>query len=430
MTCQGCTGYQQMTRRQALGRLVEGGGACFLGLLTPELLYGQPKDKRTADAVILLWMGGGMSHIDTFDPQPGAEWGGKFKAIKTAAEGIQVSEHFPLLARQFKDLSVIRSMTSNEADHGRATYLMHTGYPVLPSMQHSTLGSITAKALQTLPRKDSALPPYVNIGSTWAAGYLGAKYAPFEIGNPSYAMQDMAFHNGVDEPRMRRRLQLTDTFDRSFRSRHPNNDTIKSYAVAYNAALQMMRPQTAGVFDLSREPEPIREAYGMRDFFGQGCLLARRLVEHGVRFVEVSMGGWDTHQQNFTAVERLSNSVDVAVSTLLQDLKSKGLFERTMVILTSEFGRTPRINDQEGRDHFSQVWTTVIGGGGVQGSRIIGRSDKGRAVDRQPVRVGELHASICQAMGIDYTQKNTGDGRPFRIVKDENAKPVEDLFKA
>lgn len=429
MACDGCDGYRRLTRRQLLGRAVEGGGACFLGLLTPRILYARPdaKSRHTADSIIILWMGGGMSHLDTFDPQPGADHGGPFEAIATAAEGIRISEHLPRIAEQFKHLSLIRTMTSNEADHGRATYLMHTGYPQVPSMQHSTLGSIAAQQLGR-GAKDPNLPPYVNVGISWAAGYLGPKYAPFEIGNPDNAMMDMRYHRDVGAERFENRLRLVDALDRSFRTKHPKNAAMAGYAHAYNAALLMMRPETAGVFDLRREPDRIRQAYGLRDAFGQGCLLARRLVENGVRFVEVALGGWDTHQQNFTQVEALSARLDEAVSTLIQDLRSRGLYERTMIVLASEFGRTPRINEQSGRDHYSQCWSAVVGGGGVRGGRIVGRSDKGRAVDARPVQVGELHATICHALGIDAAKKNYSDGRPFRVVKDENAKPIAELF--
>lgn len=419
-----------MTRRQWLGRaLGAGAGASFLGLLRPEVLYALTRDeKRSADAVILLWMAGGMSHIDTFDPQPGDESGGPFEAIETAAEGISICEHLPQLAEQFRHLSIIRGMTGNEFDHERAAYLMHTGYAPLASIKHSTLGSTVAKYRGRSDR-DPYLPPYVSIGIDWADGYLGPKYAPYYVGNARNGDDNLTIPPGIGRRRFDQRLRLLDEFDRSFRKKHPRDAGLAAYAEHYNAALLMMRPQTARVFNLDEEPQPLRAAYGGESAFGQGCLLARRLVQAGVRFVEVSFGGWDTHQDNFETVRGKCGELDAAVSTLIRDLRDKGLFERTVVLLTSEFGRTPRINANQGRDHWPQVWSTVIGGGGVAGGRLVGASDRGRAVSDRAVRVGELHATLCRAMGIDYAKKNhSPDGRPFRIVQDQTAEPIAELL--
>lgn len=430
MDCVGCESYRQMTRRQWLqSTLGAAGGASFLGLLDPALLYAAVRNEnRTADSVILLWMGGGMSHLDTFDPQPGAEHGGPFESIETTADGIYISQHLPQLARQFKHLSVIRSMTSNEFDHSRATYQMHTGYVPIASMQHSTMGSIVAKCKSHGPR-DKNLPPYVSIGQDWAAGYLGPKYAPYYIGNALFGDANLRMPGGLGDRRFRSRLKLLREIDRTFRNKHPRSDALEAYAEHYNAALLMMRPKTARVFDLDEEPMEVREAYGTDSVFGQGCLLARRLVQKGVLFVEVSLGGWDTHSNNFETVQQKSRELDTAFSTLIQDLRRKGLYDRTMVLLTSEFGRTPRINERQGRDHFPGVWSSVIGGGGIQPEIVVGETDGGRAVTDRPVRVGDLHATLCKAVGIDYTQSNySSDKRPFRIVKDLEARPIKELI--
>lgn len=426
----GCASYRRMTRRQWLRTaLGAAGGASFLGLLDPRFLYavGRAED-QTADAVILLWMGGGMSHLDTFDPHPGTDQGGPFQAIQTTAEEIQISEHLPRIAEQFKHLSLIRSLTSNEFDHSRATHQMHTGYVPISSIQHSTIGSIVAKYKGRSPR-DENLPPYVSIGIDWAAGYLGPRYAPYYIGNAQEADANLVVPRGLGRRRFRSRLRLLREFDRSFKNRHPKNEALSTYAAHYNAALLMMRPKTARVFDLDAEPSAVRAAYGEASAFGQGCLLARRLVQAGVRFVEVSLGGWDTHQDNFGTVENKSPELDRAVSTLVQDLRKRGLFDRTVVLLTSEFGRTPRINANQGRDHYPQVWSAVIGGGGILPGRLVGKSDNGLAVAERPVRVGDLHATLCKALGIDYTQTNySPEKRPFRIVKDPAARPISELF--
>ena len=429
MNCQGCDSYRLSRRDWLRSALGIAGGASFLGLIDPETLLAAPRSAaRTADSVILLWMAGGMSHLDTFDPQPGTDQGGPTQSIKTSAEGIAISENFPKIAEQFKHLSIIRSLTSNEFDHGRAAYQMHTGYPPIAGSQHSTLGSIIAKYKGVSPR-DPNLPPYVSIGIDWAAGYLGPKYAPYYIGNADDADRNLVIHQGLGERRFNDRLKLLNELDKSFKTRHPNNDAMKAYAQHYNAALLMMRPQTAKVFDLDDESAAVREAYGRRSGFGQGCLLARRLVQAGVRFVEVELGGWDTHQDNFDAIDRKAPELDQAVAALIQDLRYRGLYDRTVVLLTSEFGRTPKINANQGRDHFPQVWSALIGGGGVLPGRIIGRSDAGKSVKERPVRVGDLHATLCKALGVDFTQTNYApDKRPFRIVKDKDAKPVNELF--
>ncbi|MCB9864567.1 MAG: DUF1501 domain-containing protein [Phycisphaerales bacterium] len=427
--CQGCESYRAMSRRQWLRAAVgAAGGAGFLGLLDPRVLYAKPSKDRTAESVIVLWMGGGMSHLDTFDPAPGTEHGGPFAAINTSAEGIRISEHLPQLAKGFKHLSLIRSMTSNEFDHSRATYLMHTGYPPLASMQHSTLGSIVAKYKGRSPR-DENLPPYVSIGIDWAAGYLGPKYAPYYIGNARQSDATLAPPRGIGRERFRRRLKLLNDMDRSFKAKHRKNDALKAFAEHYNAALLMMRPKTARVFNLDEEPTAVRESYGSESAFGQGCLQARRLVQAGVRFVEVSLGGWDTHANNFESVQAKSAELDQGAAALISDLIKKDLYDRTVVIIASEFGRTPRINDNQGRDHFPQVWSIAAGGGGLLGGRLVGASDAGRSVADRAVRVGDLHATICKAIGVDYAQTNySPDKRPFRIVKDPDARPIGELF--
>lgn len=427
--CQGCDSYWRMTRRQWLRAAVgAAGGAGFLGLLDPRVLHATPSKDRTAESVVVLWMGGGMSHLDTFDPQPGTAHGGPFAAIATTAEGIRISEHLPQLANGFRHLSLIRSMTSNEFDHTRATYLMHTGYPPLASMQHSSIGSIIAKYKGRSPR-DENLPPYVSIGIDWAAGYLGPKYAPYYIGNARQSDATLTPPRGIGRERFRRRLALVRNFDRSFKAKHRRNDALHAFAEHYNAALLMMRPTTARVFNLDEEPMAVREAYGSESAFGQGCLQARRLVQAGVRFVEVSLGGWDTHANNFESVQAKSAELDQGAAALIADLIRKDLYDRTVVIIASEFGRTPKINANQGRDHYPQVWSVALGGGGLKGGRLIGESDQGRAVLAQSIRVGDLHATICKAIGVDYAQTNYSvDKRPFRIVKDAEARPIGELF--
>lgn len=427
MNCVGCKEHLRFTRRQLLGGAIGAGAGSFLGLLRPEILFAQSKGPRTADSVILLWMGGGMSHIDTFDPKPGTETGGPFQAIRTAAKDIQISEKLPLIGTEFKDLSLIRSLTSKEGSHERATYLMHTGYMPLASFQHSTLGSVTWKMIG---KKNPDLPAYISIGrDTWPAGFLGANYAPFQVENPDRPAQNLEYHSSVDDKHFSARLKLLNEFDKKFAGEHKGAEVIEAYANHYRAAYQLMKSKSVAAFDLSTEPQSIRERYGVT-FFGQGCLLARRLTQAGVRFVEVSFGGWDTHQDNFDRVTELSTTLDQAVSALIADLRRLDRLDRTLIVLGSEFGRTPTINGNQGRDHWPRVWSVMLGGGGIVGGKAIGKStDGGHEPAERPVQIGELHATICKTIGIDPTAVNYApDGRPIRVVQDQNLHPIDELF--
>lgn len=425
--CVGCNEHLRFTRRRFLNGAIGAGAGSFLGLLRPEVLFAQPSKNRKADSVILLWMGGGMSHLDTLDPKPGTPTGGPFAAISTAVKDIRISEKLPRLAKEFKDLSLIRSLTSKEGSHERATYMMHTGYMPISSFQHSTLGSVTWKMLG---QKNPDLPAYISIGrETWPAGFLGSNYAGFQIENPDRPAQNLEYHGSVDDKHFQARLKLLNEFDRKFAAEHRGAEVIEAYANHYKAAYKLMKSRSVAAFDLSGEPAPIRQRYG-ETYFGQGCLLARRLVQAGVRFIEVSFGGWDTHQQNFDRVAELSATLDQSVSALVADLRAKSLLERTLVVLASEFGRTPEINGNEGRDHWPRVWSAMLAGGGITGGRVHGESTPGgHEVAKDPVQIGQLHATVCKALGIDPTAQNTApDGRPIRIVQDINLHPIDALF--
>lgn len=419
----GCNEYNGLSRRQFLGA----GAASMLGLLQPQLLYGALGPKATSKSVILLWMNGGQSHIDTWDPKPGTVTGGPFSAIDTAAKGVKIGEHLPRIAREFKDISLIRSLTSNEGSHERAQYLMHTGYMPLGSFQHSTLGSTVTKMKGPI---SPDLPAYVHIGSSMLpAGHLGSEYAAFQIETPEGATDNIHHHNSVTPDRFERRLALLRQLDKSFSGKHAKADVIKAYGDYYNAAHKMMKSPSATAFDLDLEKDPVREAYG-KTFFGQGCLLARRLVQAGVRFVEVTLGGWDTHQENFERVKALCGDLDLAVAALINDLRREELLDSTVIMVCSEFGRSPQINGTQGRDHHPAVWSAMLAGGGLAGGRVIGESTPGgEEVARDPVRVGELHATLCKCLDIDPTIVNTApDNRPIRIVENVKHKAIAALF--
>jgi len=426
----GCAEYQILTRRAFLGSSLNFtaglGAAGLLGLANAELLFAEPGPRATAKSVILFWMAGGQSHLDTWDPKPTAKTG-SIESIETAVKGVRISEHLPRIAKEMASVSLIRSLTSKEGSHERASYLMHTGYRPIPNFQHSTVGSVIAKMKG---RGNPDLPPYISIGGrTWPAGYLGSQWAPFHVANPDRPTQDIDYHSTVDDKRFQRRLRLLKRFDRRFYEQHKGREVIEAYAEHFQAAYDMMKSPAVAAFDMSRERHDVRAAYG-ETFFGQGCLLARRLVEVGIRFVEVVLPGWDTHRNNFETVKNLSGDMDRAVATLVADLRKRDLLDTTLIVLCGEFGRTPKVNENNGRDHWPRVWSGLIAGGGTVGGRVIGASSKaGHEVAKNPVTVGRLHATICKCLDIDPTRSNfTPEGRPIRVVKDEKDKPIGGLF--
>jgi hypothetical protein len=337
--------------------------------------------------------------------------------------GIRIGEHLPGVAAQMAHLAVIRSMRTREGDHGRATYHLRTGYLPQPPIDFPALGSLVARERE---QADADLPSYVSIaqGAGQGAGFLGPRYAPLTVGqgrgdgaDAGLRVQNLARPGSVGDVRYAERLELLHTMEADFLQSRPGIGTA-SHRHAYRQAERLMGAAAAQAFDLSREPERLRDAYG-RGRFGQGCLLARRLIERGVPFVEVALGGWDTHDDNFTAVRGLCQTLDPAWSTLLTDLRHRGLLERTLIVWMGEFGRTPAINPRQGRDHYPAAWSVVLGGGGIRGGQIVGRTsaDGGNVTDR-PVAVHDLFATICLALGLDPARQNMSSvGRPIRLVE-------------
>jgi hypothetical protein len=404
-----------------------------------------PKRKR---ACILLWMPGGPSQIDTFDPKPGTETGGPFKAIDTAAPGVRVTEVLPQVAAQMKHLAVVRSMATKEGDHGRAAYLLRTGRLPQEPIQYPTLGSLVSKELGDLKAE---LPNYVSVASRrglgdggYSAGYLGPDYAPFFVGDSPDApysrlpdARELALPDikpAVETSRAHDRVKLMDGLNADFATGR-SGTAVASLQAAYERGLRLVNGTASTAFDLDDEPMKLREAYG-KNLFGQGCLLARRLVERGVPFVEVTLGriptvfsGWDTHANNFDSLRRLAAILDPAWATLIADLKDRGLLDTTTVVWMGEFGRTPRINGTAGRDHYPNAWSVVLGGGGIKGGQAVGRtSADGTAVEEKPAGVPDLLATICKAIGVDHEKQNVSNiGRPIRIV-DKAAKPLAEVL--
>jgi hypothetical protein len=389
---------------------------------------------------IVLWMTGGPSQLDTFDLKPGHKNGGPYKEIATAVPGIRISEHLPEIAKHTHEMAIIRSMSSKEGDHGQATHMMLTGYREQEAVRYPEIGSIISKELGKV---DNELPNYVSISpfrfSNAGAGFLGPQYAPLVVTGDSdnpQARANMSVENlmppkGGDLASLQSRFELLDFVQSEFNKRY-KSDSAVSHRANYERAVRMVKSQAKAAFKLEDEPATLRDAYG-RNRFGQGCLLARRLVERDVPYVEVTLtgpqGNWDTHQKNFDTVKQLSEILDPAWGTLMTDLKRRGLLDSTLVVWMGEFGRTPTINPQQGRDHFPIAWSTVLAGGGIKGGQVWGDTGaSGMQVEKDPVSVPDYLATICAALGIDHTKENiTEEGRPIPIV-DRGHKPIRELL--
>ena len=387
----------------------------------------------SAKSVILVWLGGGPSHLDMWDLKPNApeEIRGLFKPISTNANGVQISEHMPMLAKQADKLCVIRSMTSPEAAHERGTHYMITGYQPLPGFAVPGHGAVVSK----LKEQRSALPPYIAIPSPVAyagGGFLGASLAPFSPdGNPAsnnFKVRDLEPPRGVSYERVESRKNLRQAVDNAFKKYEAGNPKVEAMDNFYNAAYSLMSSEDArAAFDLSKEPKQTRDAY-RRDTFGQSCLLARRLVEAGVNFVTVSNGGWDNHNNIFSSLPGKLNAFDRTMATMINDLSERGLLESTLIVAMGEFGRTPVINRNGGRDHHSRVFSIMLAGGGVQGGQVVGASDPfGMEPAETPVRPEDLSATIYQSLGIDYNQSiESPDG--VRIVLSRGGRPIRNVL--
>jgi len=411
---------------------------------------GHPARRRSC---ILLWMSGGPSQLETFDPKPDHENGGPVKAIETSVQGIRVSEYLPRLARSMDDMAIVRSMNTKEGDHTRATYMMRTGYLPQGPVHYPTLGSLLSKKLG---QGDAELPNFVSIApfkaispGAFEAGFLGPQFAPLDVGQGQFpggppAPDDAARQLQVDNlgrpgdvtgEQFNARLALLSDLERGFSGGHPGGPP-QSHQAAYEQAVRMMRGDARTAFQLEAEPPALRDAYG-RNGFGQGCLLARRLIERGVPFVEVSLNsvagnqffGWDTHANNFESVKRLTEVLDPGWATLMSDLKARGLLDSTLIVWMGEFGRTPRINGNQGRDHYPAAWSSVLAGGGIRGGQVVGRTGAdGMRVEERPVAVADLLATVCLSLGIDPMEQNMSNvGRPIRIVSPD-AKPIRELL--
>ena len=416
----GCLDYQ-MNRRRMLGL----SSATLLGMPIASMLAkaGETK-KATCEHVILFWNGGGMSHIDTWDPKPGREVAGEFDPIDTSADGIQISGIFPKLAKQMHHSALIRSIAGTNGAHGRASYQLQTSYNQTANLIHPGIGSIVVHEKERV----GDLPSFITIsGNARRAGYLGQRCEAYYVGRPGEKDPYLAFPAGISQTRGNKRLDILARINQRD-NRKLDTNQLKAVNTATKEAVGLMRSPALKAFELDKEDPNTIARYG-DNAFGRGALLARKLVETGVRFVQVNRGGFDTHNNNFPAMQNHGDVMDPALASLIEDLAASGKLATTMVIMLSEFGRTPRINDNAGRDHHARCFSCFMAGGGIKGGQVIGKSDEDamRPAER-PVNPHDLHATVCHAMGIDYEKKvETRLLRPMPLVS-EGAKPVLELF--
>jgi hypothetical protein len=418
------------------------GAGGLLGLSLPQLLRLEARArssasqesfaKRRANAVIQIWLAGGPATIDMWDLKPNAPGGirGTFKPIPTNVAGIQISEHLPRMAQTVARTTIVRSLYHTIPAHGPATVFMTTGNKPTPALEYPSLGSLAARLLPAEP----AVPPYVSFsplrnGSAGHAGYLGPAYNPFAVegggggknGPASLGVRGIALPAGFGLEELEKRNKLLQAFDEEFKRLDHSADLVDGLDEFHKQALDILRSdKTKKAFNLSLEPLPLRERYGS-NVFGQGVLAARRLVEAGVRFVTISLGGWDTHAKNFEALsKRLLPQLDQTLSALVQDLFDRGLLDQTIVYCAGEFGRTPKINPGAGRDHWARSMAVVLAGGGFKGGYAHGATDsQGMAPTTDPCTPDDVSATLFHCLGIDpHHELRTPTGRPVALFRE------------
>jgi len=417
-----------MTRRHFLSHLAGASAMTIPALtLTHSLRTHAAEIKKNHKAAILLWMSGGPSTIDIWDLKPGAPTGGAFKPISTAGD-VQICEHMSMTAKVMDKLSIVRSMSTREADHMRGRYYMHTGYVPNPNIEHPSYGAVVAHELL---KDDSELqlPPFISVGGpSEGPGFLGMSYAPFQV-DPNGNVENLKMA-GIEDNRLIQRMKALDMLEKSFISQN-RGSAAKDHEAVLRKTFNLMTSGEREAFKVTNEKKEVRDRYG-NDRFGQGCLMARRLIEAGVPFVEVDFGGWDNHRGIFNILSQGPQAklpiLDRAMSALVEDLTQRGMLQDTAIIWMGEFSRTPRINGDTGRDHWARAWSVVMGGAGMKGGTAVGKTnDDGTMVETDPYTSQDVMATICKALGISlettFTSKN---GRPMKIAN--SGKVIKELF--
>lgn len=425
--------YKELNNMDELSRrkFIQYSAKAMLGVglaSTSNNLWGsQVIGRPTAKSVIYIYLGGGMSQLETFDPKPDWEQQGPVSPINTNVGGIRISENLPSLAQRMDKMAIIRSMTSNQGAHEQGNYFMHTSYEQRGTIKHPGLGAwLNAMSGKT----NSTLPGNIRIGGSnnaqGGAGFFDSKYEPLHLGDPSKGLPYVKRHKNISEIELEERLAIAKMMDLSFHQKYPAKK-VKAYHDVYDEAIRLMTSQDLEAFNLNKEPQSVRNRYGDSKF-GKGCLLARRLVEHGVRFVEVTHGGWDTHNNNHDSVANLCNPLDQSVSALIDDLHYRGLLDETLIVIGTEFGRTPKINQNAGRDHHPKVFSCVLAGGGIQGGQVYGASDESaHSVAENPVTVPDFNATIAYSLGLPTDKVvYSPSGRPFQVA--HKGQPITALF--
>ena len=418
----------ELTRR----RFIASTASSLLGVglmpdfLSPNALAADAAKGGTAKNVIYLYMDGGMSHVDTWDPKQGDVMG-PTKTISTSADGIQLGEYLPRTAKQMHLGTVVRSITSTQGAHEQGNYFMHTSYELRGTIAHPGMGAWLSHFRGP---GNPSLPSYVYVGNASrhpGAGFFPPQLGPLFVNNPANGLRDIERQKGLPESQHRSRMDLATELDGDFVKAFGKQRNVAAYTDAYDGAYRMMASADIVAFDLAQEKPEVRDSYG-NDPFAQGCLLARRLVERGVRFVEVSLHGWDTHANNFTTTPDLCAKLDAGLSALLCDLNSRGMLRDTLVVVATEFGRTPIINGSLGRDHYPKAFSAALFGGGVRGGHVFGSTDKtGAEVAEGEIKIPDFNATIAHALGLPIEQIVMSPNlRPFRVA--DKGKPVTSIF--
>jgi hypothetical protein len=415
---------QGMNRRHFMSHLAGASAMAIPALTMGHTLRTHAQElKKNRKSAIMLWMSGGPSTMDIWDLKPGANTGGEFKPISTSGD-VQISEHMPMMAKQMHNAAIVRSMSTREADHGRGRYYMHTGYVPSPNIEHPSYGAVIAH--ETIDqRPDLEVPPFVTVGGgSEGPGFLGMAWAPFAV-NSNGQIRNLQM--GMDERRLMQRMDALRLIEKGFVSQN-RGQTAEDHAKVLDKTLALMTSEQMKAFRVAEEPQEVQERYGM-DNFGKGCLMARRLVEAGVPFIEVDLGGWDMHTDIFNTLSTQRLPVlDRAMSALFEDLEQRGLLADTAVMWMGEFSRTPRINGNTGRDHWARSWSVVVGGGGMKGGIAVGKTNEdGTRVDTEPYTSQDVMASVCKSLGISLeTTFTSKSGRPMKIAN--SGKVIKELF--
>jgi hypothetical protein len=412
-----------LSRRQFLAGTAAG-ALGFAGMIHP---LAAQQLRREQKRVVVIWMHGGVSQLETWDPKPGTDTGGPFQAIPTSVTGVHICELLPHTARQMHHVALVRSLNTAEDEHGRGAYIMHTGRRQEAATQYPHLGSVAARLLAP---EDNPLPGYIHITPSGAGGvnrqdaaFLGPRYASVALGDgnpPANLLRPDALSETADRQRDDLRQRLNQRFTRGRR----NADT-EAYTHSYEQAEQLMRRRH--IFDINRENPRDRDRYGSHDF-GRHCLLARRLLENGITFVKVTHSNYDTHHENFDFHIEQLGEFDRPFANLVEDLHQRGMLETTLVIVMSEFGRTPRINRTMGRDHWSRAWSVALGGCRIRGGAAVGRTNaNGTAVTDRQVNGGHLFHTSFRALGLDPRRNHWHNNRPIPMA-DPQASAITEIL--